>query len=226
MAESEGKYEREHEGEGARERADAHQEAIRRFLLFLSTQLNYSPHTVRGYETDMRTYMQYALRRKINAFAPTVHDMRGFLSDQMNAGYARKTINRRLSALRSFFRWLSAEEGVSSGAACAVQGPKIPKHLPRALSPQEIDSLFSSLESTFAPSDKAGGTPAVKANAATGAVSPDSVLSVSNALLLRDAAIFEFLYATGARVSEAVGLTLPAIDFSLGQAKLMGKGSK
>ena len=128
------------------ERNDELEEIVEGFLVFLSGQRNYSAHTVRAYETDVRTYFRYAKRSEFNALAPSTRNVRGYLSDQMSAGYSRKTINRRLSSLRTFFRWLNVSQISSCNTVSAVQGPKIAHHLPHVLSTAEIDALFAVLE--------------------------------------------------------------------------------
>ena len=203
------------------------EEILQQFLSFLSMQRRYSNHTVRGYESDIHIYLRYAQRLHIQALAPSTREVRGYLSDQMNAGYSRKTINRRLSSLRTFFRWLNVSHVSQCNTVSAVQGPKITKHLPQVLSSSEIDELFSSLEkamdsteNTVMASKQVTQSSSHAGGATTNAVTEDQ------ALAMRDAAFFEVLYATGARISEVANLTLPQVNCASGRMRLMGKGSK
>ena len=184
---------------------------IERYLDSLAGERNYSAHTIRGYNADLNSFFRYANRQKFNALSPTTRQLRGYLADQDKARYSRKTINRRLSALRTFFRWLNVSNISSSNAISAVQGPKIPKHLPHVLSAHEVDVLFDALQQEL--------DAAAKATEATGD-------KKQRALVLRDDALFEVLYASGARVSEVAGLKLSQIDLDTGQLRLFGKGSK
>ena len=184
---------------------------IERYLDSLAGERNYSAHTIRGYNADLNSFFRYANRQKFNALSPTTRQLRGYLADQDKARYSRKTINRRLSALRTFFRWLNVSNISSSNAISAVQGPKIPKHLPHVLSAHEVDALFDALQQELDAAEKA--------TEATGD-------KKQRALVLRDDALFEVLYASGARVSEVAGLKLSQIDLDTGQLRLFGKGSK
>ena len=188
-----------------------HEALLEDYLDSLSGERNYSPNTVRGYKTDLESYFFYAYRMNVEPLAPTTRQLRGYLADQDRARYSRKTINRRLSALRTFFRWLNVSNISTSNAISAVQGPKIPKHLPHIFSEAEIDNLFDTLEKDIEIASRMAQ------------INGDTT---SEALSMRDDALFEVLYASGARVSEIAGMKLSQIDFSINQVKLFGKGSK
>ena len=179
-------------------------EEMKQFISSLQRERNYSPHTFRAYECDLKGYLRFSSRMEFDAFNPTPRQLRGYLADMDAARYSRKTINRRLSALSSFFRWLNVMDLSSSGSASAVSGPKLPKHLPHVLSASDIDALFADLE---LPQEQFEN----------GEV---------DAVALRNKALFEFMYATGARVSEVSRITLENIQWGSGQALLFGKGSK
>lgn len=180
-------------------------DCVAAFLDSLEHERNYSKHTVRNYRVDLLGYLRYCMRYSVDALHPSTRELRGFLADQDAARYSRKTINRRLSSLRSFFRWLNVNEISDSGSASAVRGPKIPRHLPHVLGAGEVEKLFSTLQMDV------------------DAAQQDEEQAP---LALRDKALFEFMYATGARVSEVAGATLASVDFSSRQATLFGKGSK
>lgn len=194
---------------------------VNSYLEYLRACRNYSAHTIRAYKADIASYYAYAARQGFCALAPSTRDIRGYLSNQTSAQYSRKTINRRLSALRMFFRWMNAEHISASSAVCAVRGPKVPKHLPAVLSAQEIDRFFDSLEVDVSFD---GGA---KASVGSKRVCEASAKSnIEKALRIRDRALFEFMYATGARVSEVSQLTLHQVDCAAGVVRLFGKGSK
>ena len=209
---------------------------LREFLSFLDAQRNYSPHTIRGYKTDIEMYARYAVRKGFHALAPATRDVRGYLSEQMDAGYSRKTINRRLSSLRSFFRWLNVEHLSSCNTVSALRGPKIPQHLPHVLTSQEIDTLFTSLENEIQRSVDSKNTCndtndnehtcQVTTEISQSFSSSNASVSLEVAITLRDTAFFELLYASGARISEIASLTTQSIDYTAGRMRVIGKGSK
>jgi len=168
---------------------------VDRFLTHLSVERGTSPNTVRAYSADLQRYLEWASRSGLDPIRLNHRQMRRYLAELDQAGYARRTVARRLSAVRSFFGYLVAENIVSADPSSVLATPKIPARLPRLVPSEALDALLEA---------------------------PD----VSEPTGLRDAAILELLYATGARVSEIAGLTLDSLDLGQGQLTLMGKGSK
>lgn len=111
---------------------------------------------------------------------------------------APSSIARALSSIRSFHRWLLREGLAEANPASTLSPPKQPARLPRGLTVQQVEALLNAAESG----------------------KPEKAV--------RDRAVLEFLYATGARVSEATALALDDIDFGDGitVARLFGKGRK
>ena len=103
---------------------------------------------------------------------------------------------RTIVAVRGFHKFLALEGETLTDPAGAVAPPKAPKRLPKAISLDDVERLLSAAS--------VGDTPAA----------------------LRDRAIVEALYGSGARISEAVGLDVDDIDFEQGSVRLMGKGGK
>jgi integrase/recombinase XerD len=103
---------------------------------------------------------------------------------------------RTIVAVRGFHKFLALEGETLTDPAGAVAPPKAPKRLPKAISLDDVERLLSAAS--------VGDTPAA----------------------LRDRAIVEVLYGSGARISEAVGLDIDDIDFEQGSVRLMGKGGK
>lgn len=165
---------------------------------------NASPHTVRAYQIDLLDYLRWAARLDLHPIAVTHRHLRRYLGELDNAGYSRKTVNRRLSALRSFFRWLNVTEQIGEDPSSVLQGPKTPKNLPKVISAQDMYRILR----VHGPRDAAGNKREQ---------TPEQ---------LRNQALLEFLYACGARISEASGLLLDNVDFELAQVKVYGKGSK
>ena len=176
------------------EAAEAHV-LVDRFLTYLAVERGMSPHTVRAYSADLQRYLEWAGRASVDPIHLGHRDLRRYLAELDRAGYARRTVARRLSSVRSLFAFLVAEGLAPSDPSSVLITPKIPARLPRLV---PADTIVSLLE---APDDS---TP-------TG---------------MRDRAILELLYATGARVSEVADLSLGALDLAQGQLTLFGKGSK
>ncbi len=176
------------------ERPSAEQ-LVDRFLRHLEVERGVSPNTVRAYAADLSRYLEWAERSRVDPILLSHRQMRSYLAELDRARYARRTIARRLSAIRTFFAFLHTEGVVSSDPAAVLATPKIPSRLPKVLPAEVVTALLEA---------------------------PDP----STATGLRDRAVLEMLYATGARVSEISSLELGALDLSQGQVTLMGKGSK
>ena len=162
----------------------------------LVVERNSSQHTVRNYRLDLLDYGRWAARASVNPLCATRRDMRSYLGDLDYAQYSRRTVNRRLSSIRSFFRWLAAEGLVESNPTDVVSGPKLARSLPRTIPPADMARLLSVWRGSDKPSD------------------------------MRNRAILEFLYACGARISETSGLLVDNVDFDTAQVRVFGKGSK
>lgn len=170
-------------------------ESVDRFLQHLVVERNASPQTVRAYASDLARYLEWAERADADPLGSDPRILRRYLADLDRAKYARRTVARRLSAIRSLFAYLNREGVLIHDPASVITSPKLPARLPRLVPTDVLTSLLD------APED---GTP-------TG---------------LRDRAILELLYATGARVSELVSLDSGDLDLASGQIRVTGKGDK
>lgn len=163
-----------------------------------------SEHTLRGYHVDLQTFLRWCTRHDIDPLTASHRQLRAYLAEMDAARYARKTINRRLSSLRSFYRWMSFMGAIEADPAEALLGPKNGQHLPHVLKQAEMERLLA----VHAPHDQLGNP-------------REQTLDD-----MRDQALLEFLYACGARISEAAGLRVDDVDFKSKLVKLFGKGSK
>lgn len=179
-------------------------QAIDAFCLSLQREKNASEHTVRAYGTDLAAFARWAERNNLEGLTVNYRELRGYLSDLTRAGYAKSTVNRRLSSLRTFFQWCNLVGYCEENPAELIQGPRIPPTLPKVIRSGDMQRLLE----VYGPRDNLGNprkqTPGD----------------------LRNAAILELLYACGARVSEVSGLGVKDVDFGQGQVKVFGKGSK
>lgn len=174
------------------------------FCESLRVERNSSAHTIRAYHIDLMDYTRWAAREGIDPLAATHRQLRRYLGELDCAQYSRTTINRRLSALRSFFRWSNVAGETDVDPASVLQGPKQQKSLPHVIRSSDMVKLLT----VYGKRDAVG-----KAREQ----SPSD---------MRNQALLEFLYACGARISEASGLLTPNVDFASGQVKVFGKGSK
>ncbi len=117
---------------------------VDRFLGHLSVERRTSPNTVRAYAADLARYLEWAQRSGIDPITLTHRQLRGYLAELDRAGYARRTIARRLSAVRSLFAYLVAEGLAPSDPSSVLTAPKIPARLPKIV---PADGLLAMLES-------------------------------------------------------------------------------
>jgi len=119
------------------------EELVDAFLLRLAVERGASPHTVRAYAADLSRYLEWAERAKVDPLHPSHRDMRRYLAELDRARYARRTIARRLSSVRTFFAGLAQEGVIDSDAAAVVATPKIPRHLPDVIPTDAIEPLLA-----------------------------------------------------------------------------------
>lgn len=186
-------------------------EWIGQFIQYLSSEKNASPHTCRCYQRDLEAFGDFLKKseegfslsgrvdwQKVNRM--TIRKYLSFLH-RVNK---KSSIARKISTLRSFYRYLIRERLVSTNPARAVSTPKVEKTLPTTLT---VDEAVELVESPRKP--------------LKGVSQKENKLSA-----LRDQAILELLYSSGLRVSELVGLNLRDLDLNLEIVRVMGKGRK
>ena len=174
------------------------------YLESLQVERNGSDHTARAYRMELEAFLRWCDRHDVDPLAANHRQLRNYLGELDAARYARTTVNRHLSSLRGFYQWLALVGAVENDPASVLSGPKQARHLPHVLQPAEMVRLLQ----VHGPRDSSG-----KPREQTAAD-------------LRDQALLEFLYACGARISEASNLKLLDIDFSTRLVKLFGKGRK
>ncbi len=175
---------------------------IAEFSAFLAKERNDSPHTVKAYGRDLADFVAFCGRYYRGAWSWAGVDrqaIRAWLGAQQQRGLAKRSAARALSALRTFYRFLSATRGVEVNPAKAARTPKLERRLPLHLERVEIDLLFHDAERRAA----AGGFREA-----------------------RDLAMLELFYSTGIRLSELAGLNEQDVDLVSDQLKVRGKGKK
>lgn len=113
------------------------------FLRHLAVVRNLSPNTVKAYANDLSSFVEWVRRRRLDPYALSHRELRNYLVEQTRAGYTPKTINRRLSGLRTFYRWLVHEGATSRDAAAAIASPKLARTLPHSMSDDEAAALIA-----------------------------------------------------------------------------------
>lgn len=186
------------------ERDDRFSLLIDEFVSNMVVEHNASPHTIRNYRLDLEDYARWCMRSSIDAVSPSHRQLRTYLSELDQARYSRTTINRRLSTLRSFFRWASITGKAASNPADVLMSLKEDKTLPHKISSADMRLILA----VYSPFDADGN------------------LRERTPSDIRNQAILEFLYASGARISEASSLRVSSVDYSQGQVRVLGKGSK
>jgi len=201
------------------------QPTIDKFLEYLRSVRNASPHTLSNYGNDLEQFRIYLTPpgtetphvSKIDH--QSIREYIGYLHEQ---GLEKSSIARKLAALRSFFKYCVREGLLKDNPARLVATPKLPKRVPTVLSAEEMSGFLDHLAS---PQLRATGKPKRK-TAEPGAVSFGIVKLEDSLLLRRDRAILELLYAAGLRVSELTGLNLVDVDRKDCVVRVIGKGRK
>lgn len=117
-------------------------ELVDRFLRHLSIERGMSAHTVRAYSGDLDKYLEWANRVEVDPINLTHRQLRLYLAELDRARYARSTVARRLSAVRSLFRYLATEGIVASDPSSVISSPKVPSTLPRIVPTQDLRLLL------------------------------------------------------------------------------------
>src|SRR5258708_20093528 len=200
--------------------------AIEKYLEYLRSVRNSSPHTVLNYGKDLQQFAAYLSPpgESIPALEEITHQViREFVGHLHSLGLQKSSIARKLASLRSFFKYCVREGKLKDNPARLVPTPKWPKRIPSVLSAEEMNDFLNQLASGQKASETA--EPASRRGAAVRPAKRSS--SVDEGLLLkRDRALLEMLYAAGLRVSELTGLNLADMDRHEKMLRVPGKGNK
>ncbi|MCF8054693.1 MAG: tyrosine recombinase XerC [Deltaproteobacteria bacterium] len=173
------------------------QNAREEFKNYLVTEKDASHYTVINYDVDIVQFIQFAQERGISS--PREVDVvciRSWLGHLHRLKLKKSSIAKKISSLRSFFRFLVRRGKIIINPAIAIQPPKVEKQLPRHLT---VDEVFSLVESHDGATDEKS---------------------------LRESAALELLYSSGIRAGELVGLNIADLDAKQAMLKVRGKGKK
>lgn len=176
--------------------------AVRTYLDHLTVERGLAANTLTSYRRDLRRYLEFLDLQRISALeAVDESTVQGFLR-WLREGSAdhpplgASSAARTVIAVRGFHKFAVQDGWSPANPAAGIKPPAADKRLPKALSLSDVESILE----------------------AAGAAGTD--------LALRDRALLELLYGTGARISEAVGLDIDDLDFEQGLVLLRGKGGK
>ena len=170
-------------------------ELLESFIKHLSDERNYSEHTVKAYRGDLENFRDFLLKEEKKIEDADVASINAYVSTLYGKN-SPASVERKISAVRSFFSYLVRRDIVAQNPAKLVRTPKKEKHLPVFLSVDEVFNLVDVKDPEKSP------------------------------LRVRDRAILELLYSSGLRVSELAGTTLADLSMGEAIIRVRGKGNK
>jgi len=168
------------------------------FLQYIRTGKRYSRHTVTSYQNDLDQFMNWLGETRSGAdFVSVTHnDVRGWMVSLLENGSSAATVHRKMSALRSLFRYMRRLELTDTDPMAGLKLPRKPKQIPVFVAEDALGKLLDE----FRFGDNFSGK--------------------------RDRTVVEFLYLTGMRRSELINLRDTDVDLSAGQVRVTGKREK
>jgi len=179
--------------------------ALASFAIYLRVEKGLAPLTVSSYSGDLRLWAEFLSGRGKTVLTAQREDLKELLQHLLGHGMDSRSIARKLSALRQFYRFLLLDKLLDHDPTLDIDSPKQWKVLPKALSEEEMTALVESPGESHAASTQS---------------------RISQALVLRDRAMLEVLYATAMRVSELVNVRVEDTKLELGYMLVRGKGDK
>lgn len=171
------------------------------YQTYLRVEKGLRPLTCEAYLSDLRTFAEFLEGRNGVLLAALRQDVSAFLEHLREHGIDARSIARKLSCLRGFYKWLLLDRRIHHDPTVNIESPKTWKVLPKSLSEQEVGEMLARTE--------------------TAAAHPQA-----QAAALRDRAILELLYGSGLRVSELTSLATSDLRLDVGRAQVRGKGDK
>jgi integrase/recombinase XerC len=179
-------------------------EWVARFRRYMNSERRLSAHTDSNYARDLTALVKFCDKQGLEDWNALDHQhIRIFAAHSHAGGLSPRSIQRRLSAVRSFYEFLIRQNqagqddlrsGVSRNPAHDVRAPKAAKRLPETLDPDQMARLLE--------------------------------VPAGDSFVLRDRAIMELFYSSGLRLAELVGLDVERLDLKTGMVRVLGKGNK
>ncbi|HJO93457.1 MAG TPA: site-specific tyrosine recombinase/integron integrase [Victivallales bacterium] len=187
----------------------------KKYLSYLKNERQVSLNTISSYLQDIKQFSEIILDGsdidKIEWKSITLSDARTYLIECQDLGCSKRSMNRKMSALRSFYKFMIREGILDSNPFANISSPKMDRKLPKYLSVNEVDILLEAPEQYWRD-----------------AITNGSAKKEENAVfsMKRDTAILELIYSCGARISEALNINIKDLDTLSSIVKLKGKGKK
>jgi integrase/recombinase XerC len=169
---------------------------LEQFVKYLTFQKRYSPHTVTAYNNDIIQFSSFLTLLEQNYSTANHQSVRAWIVNLMDDGLDAKSVNRKISSLRSFYKFLLNEYLIDFNPITKVQTPKVSKKLPSFISDDKLNMLL------------------------------DNVMFSNDFGSIRDKLILELLFGTGIRLSELTQLTPKSIKLNENTIKVLGKRNK
>jgi integrase/recombinase XerD len=184
-----------------KQKSDDRDPLVKNFLDYLNVEKGLTPLTVGAYKSDLIQFAEFLAVRRRDLDKATREDVRGFMSQLFANGVKDRSVARKLSTLRHFYKYLLLDRIIKEDPTLDIDSPKQWKVLPKSLAVSEIDSMLEA-------AGQAGDS------------------KVSAALAQRDQTMLEVFYAGGMRVSEIINVKLEDLKLEFGYILVRGKGDK
>lgn len=156
---------------------------LTRFIQYLTSERRFSEHTIRAYEKDLFSFFEYIHIEDLSELEEiTYQDVRGWIVELINTEHTKRTVNRKISSLRTFFKWAQSNHLIEIDPCVRIKGLKQEKRIPEFIKEEDLQS--EQMDQLF----------------------PDTPEG------MRDRLIIEVLYQTGIRLSELIHLKKKDID--------------
>jgi integrase/recombinase XerD len=174
---------------------------VREFCAYLRVEKGSRPATVEAYGRDLEQFAEHVEGREGLLVGATQADVSGFMERMRGHGVESRTLAKKLSALRGFYRWLLLDRRTEHDPTVNVETPATWKILPKSLAEADVSEMLGRTGAAARAED-------------------------ANGLALRNHAILEVLYAGGLRVGEICALRVEDVHLDQARAQVRGKGDK
>jgi integrase/recombinase XerD len=179
----------------------SNERVVASFIDYLKVEKGLAPLTVSAYTSDLGQFADFLGKHRRTLATARRQDVRNFLQELFSNQVDGRSVGRKLSALRQFYRHLLLDKHIDHDPTLDIDSPKQWKVLPKSLAREEIDGLLE-------------------------VPRPSSNRKLDEALAARDRAMLEMFYAGALRVSEIIGVKIEDLKLELGYVLVRGKGDK
>lgn len=180
---------------------DGNVRLVQEYLGYLRVEKGLRPASCTAYKTDLEQFSEHLEKHNRLLLTATGQDVNEFMGGLRSHGVESRTIAKKLSCLRGFYRWLLLDKRTEHDPTVNIESPSAWKILPKSLAESEVAEMLERSESAARLGDADG-------------------------VALRDHAILELLYGGGLRVGEICALRVEDLHLDVGRAQVRGKGDK